>query len=117
LTAGRTPVVHGDGLQSRDFTFVTDVVQALTKAAEVPGVSGGVYNIGTGRSTSVLDLITALNRQLGTNVTPQHGPARAGDVRHSRADISRARRELGYEPTVAFEDGLAQTLRWYRQQS
>jgi UDP-glucose 4-epimerase len=117
LTAGRTPLVFGDGLQSRDFTFVTDVGQALTRAAEAPQTSGQVYNIGTGRSTSVLDLIAALNRQLGTQIAPQHQPSRAGDVRHSRADISRARRDLGYEPAVAFEDGLAQTLHWYRRQS
>lgn len=116
LSEGRTPTVYGDGLQSRDFTFVSDVVQALTRAAETPGVSGRVYNIGTGRSTSVLDLIAALNRQLGTAITPQHATARAGDVRHSRADISAARRELGYEPAVAFEDGLAKTLLWYGQQ-
>lgn len=116
LSAGRTPSVYGDGLQSRDFTFVSDVVQALTRAAEAPDVSGRVYNIGTGRSISVLDLIAALNRQLGTAITPQHAPARAGDVRHSRADIAAAQRELGYEPAVAFEDGLAQTLVWYRQQ-
>jgi|SRR5579884_108799 len=117
LSAGRTPTIFGDGLQTRDFTFVTDVVQALTRAAEAPGVSGRVYNIGTGRGTSLLDLVAALNRQLGTNLTPRHAPPRAGDVRHSRADISLARRELGYEPAVAFEDGLAQTLAWYRQQS
>jgi UDP-glucose 4-epimerase len=116
LTAGRAPTIFGDGLQSRDFTYVTDVVQALRKAAEAPGVSGQVYNIGTGRSTNLLELAAALNRRLGTNITPNHGPARAGDVRHSRADISRARRDLGYEPAVAFEDGLAETLRWYQQQ-
>jgi UDP-glucose 4-epimerase len=117
LQEGHTPTVFGDGLQSRDFTFVTDVVQALRKAAERPGVSGRVYNVGTGRSTTVLDLIAALNRLLGTSVKPKHAPPRAGDVRHSRADISAARRDLGYEPTVAFEDGLAQTLRWFRQQA
>ena len=116
LTAGRTPTVFGDGLQSRDFTYVTDVVQALRKAAEVPGVSGRVFNIGTGRSINLLELIAALNRQLGTSATVNHGPPRAGDVRFSRADITRARRELGYEPSVAFEDGLAETLRWYRTQ-
>ena len=116
LTAGRTPSVFGDGLQSRDFTYVTDVVQALMKAAEVPGVSGRVYNVGTGRSVNLLELIAALNRELGTNLTPKHGPSRAGDVRFSRADITRARRELGYEPRVAFADGLAETLRWYRSQ-
>ncbi len=117
LTAGRTPSIYGDGLQSRDFTFVTDVVQALTRAADAPNASGQVYNIGTGRGTNLLDLVAALNRQLGTNIAPRHAPARLGDVRHSRADISRARRDLGFEPVVPFEDGLAQTLRWYRQQS
>ena len=115
LTAGRTPSVFGDGLQSRDFTFVTDVVQALQKAATVPGVSGRVYNIGTGRSVNLMELIAALNRQLGTSGGPTHAPPRAGDVRFSSADISRARRELGYEPRVSFEDGLAETLRWYRE--
>jgi UDP-glucose 4-epimerase len=115
MSAGKTPTVFGDGLQSRDFTYVADVVQALTKAASVPKVSGNVYNVGTGRSITLLDLVAALNRQLGTNFTPKHGPERAGDIRHSRADISRARRDLGYEPAISFEDGLKETLRWYRQ--
>ena len=114
LTAGRTPTIFGDGLQARDFTYVTDVVQALRKAADAPGVSGRVYNIGTGRSVNLLELIAALNQQLGTNVTPQHAAPRAGDIRFSCADIARAGRELGYEPQVVFEDGLAETLRWYR---
>jgi UDP-glucose 4-epimerase len=116
LAEGRTPTVFGDGRQSRDFTFVSDVVQALTRAAEATDVSGRVYNIGTGRATSVLDLIAALNRQLGSAIAPRHEPARAGDVRHSRADISAARRDLGYEPAVRFEEGLAQTLAWYHGQ-
>jgi UDP-glucose 4-epimerase len=115
LAAGRTPIVFGDGLQTRDFTYVTDVVQALTRAAEAPGVSGNVYNIGAGRGVNLLDLVAALNRLLGVNVVPRHGPPRVGDVRHSCADISRARRDLGYEPRVAFEDGLAETLRWLRR--
>ncbi len=114
LSAGRTPVVHGDGLQSRDFVYVGDVVRALTSAAEAPGVAGKVYNIGTGRRTTVLDLVAALNRLLGTAVVPSHGPARPGDVRHSLADISRARRDLGFEPAVAFEEGLGRTLNWLR---
>jgi UDP-glucose 4-epimerase len=79
-------------------------------AAHTPGISGRVYNIGTGRGTSVLDLVAALNRQLGTNIAPRHAPPRAGDVRHSCADISLARRELEYVPSVTFEDGLANTL-------
>jgi UDP-glucose 4-epimerase len=117
LSAGRPPTIFGNGLQTRDFTFVTDVVQALTLAAERPGVSGRVFNIGTGRGSSVLELVAALNRQLGTDIPPRQAPARAGDVRHSCADISLARSELGYAPVVAFEDGLAQTLAWYGKQS
>jgi UDP-glucose 4-epimerase len=112
LSAGRTPVVHGDGLQSRDFVFVSDVVKALMRAAEAPGVGGRVYNVGTGRRTTVLDLVGALNRLLGKNIVPEHGSARPGDVRHSCADIARARRDLGFEPSVAFDDGLARTLGW-----
>jgi UDP-glucose 4-epimerase len=112
LSGGRTPTIFGDGLQSRDFTYVTDVVQALQKAAVVPGISGRAYNVGTGKSVTLLELLTELNKLLGTNVVAQHQPARAGDVRHSRADITRARHDLGYEPRVAFADGLASTIRW-----
>jgi len=110
LAAGRTPMIHGDGQQARDFVYVSNAVQALMKAAEVPGVSGRVYNVGTGRSVNLLELVAALNRVLGTSVTPTHGPARAGDVRFSLAKIERIRRELGYEPTVSFEDGLRRTI-------
>jgi UDP-glucose 4-epimerase len=115
MSAGRPPTIHGDGLQSRDFTYVTDVVQALRKAATAPGVSGQVYNIGTGRAVNLLDLVTVLNRLLGSDVRPIHGPTRQGDIRHSRADITRARRDLRYAPAVSFEQGLEDTLRWYRQ--
>lgn len=110
MKKGKTPSVHGDGLQSRDFTYVANAVQALRKAADTPGVSGRVYNVGTGRSITVLDLVQALNRLLGTNLTPHHAPPRAGDVRFSLADISRTHSELGYEPTVNFEEGLARTI-------
>jgi UDP-glucose 4-epimerase len=116
MAAGRAPTVFGDGLQSRDFTDVADVGRALLLAAEAPAsVSGKVYNIGTGRSVSVLDLVAALNRLLGTDFAPVHVAPRPGDIRHSRADIRRARRDLGYEPAVAFEEGLARVLRWYGQ--
>jgi UDP-glucose 4-epimerase len=114
MAKGKAPQVFGDGLQSRDFTYVADVVQALIKAADAPDVSGRVYNVGTGQSVNLLELIAALNRLLGTNLAAQHGPVRAGDIRHSRADISRARRELGYEPAVPFEEGLKWTLEWFR---
>lgn len=116
MSAGRPPTVHGDGLQTRDFTYVANVVQALQKAAQVPGISGKTYNVGTGQRITILDLAAALNRLLNTNLRPQHGPPRAGDVRHSCADISRTRRELGYEPTVGFEEGLKHTLAWLRGQ-
>ncbi|HTK75903.1 MAG TPA: NAD-dependent epimerase/dehydratase family protein [Gemmataceae bacterium] len=114
MAAGKRPGVHGDGLQSRDFTFVSNAVQALMKAAEAKGVSGNVYNVGTGSSITVLDLIAALNKLLGTDLKPLFAPPRAGDVRFSRADISRTRRDLGYNPDVPFLDGLGRTLQWYR---
>lgn len=116
MTAGKAPVVHGDGLQSRDFTYVANAVQALLKAADAPTRAvGEVYNVGTGSSISVLDLVAALNRLLGANLTATHATARAGDVRFSKADISRTRRDLGYAPDVTFEEGLRKTLQWYRE--
>ncbi|MFO0925754.1 MAG: SDR family oxidoreductase [Gemmataceae bacterium] len=114
LGDGRTPTVFGDGEQTRDFTYVTDVVQALMLAADQPGVSGEVCNVGTGRGTSLLQLIAALNGLMGTSITPRHAETRAGDIRHSRADITKAQRLLGYAPTVSLEAGLAETLAWYR---
>jgi UDP-glucose 4-epimerase len=115
MLEGRTPRIDGDGLQSRDFTYVENAVQALRKAADAPAANGHVYNIGTGQSTSVLELVEQLNRLLGTAVKAIHGPPRPGDVRHSQADISRARRDLGYEPAVSFPEGLKRTLETYRK--
>lgn len=115
MTADRSPVVHGDGLQSRDFTFVANAVQALRRAASTPNISGNVYNVGVGASITVLDLIAALNDLLGKHIAPSFGPTRTGDVRFSRANISRIQQELGYQPKISFNDGLAQTLRWYQE--
>lgn len=115
MTSGKRPSVHGDGLQSRDFTYVANAVQALRKAATAPGVSGNVYNVGCGRNVTILDLINALNKLLGTDLEAIHGPSRAGDVRFSLADISRTRADLGYDPQVSFEDGLAKTMAWYQE--
>lgn len=117
MSGGRTPTIQGDGLQSRDFTYVANAVQAMVKAAEAPAAVGNVYNIGSGGSTSVLDLVNHLNQLLGSHLQPQFGPARAGDVRHSQADISRARRDLGYEPDVSFPEGLRRTLEAHRASS
>ncbi len=112
LLAGSTPVMHGDGRQSRDFTFVTDAVQANLRAASAPAeqCAGRSFNIARGRPVSLLELVDILAVELGVSVTPDHGDPRPGDVRHSHADISAARRDLGYAPAVSFEDGLARTL-------
>ncbi len=114
LTAGRTPTIYGDGLQSRDFVYVSDVASALMLAATTPGVSGRVYNVGTGGCVDLLQLVAELNAILGTSAVPTHAAPRAGDVRHSRAKIDRIRADLGYAPKVAFADGLRRTLEWYR---
>jgi UDP-glucose 4-epimerase len=115
MSKGQAPTVHGDGMQSRDFTYVANAVQALTRAAEVPEVSGNVYNVGTGRSVTVLEMVAELNRILGTNLEPTFGPTRTGDVKFSRADVTRTRQDLAYEPAVSFEDGLRRTVEWYRK--
>ena len=114
MLAGAAPTVFGDGGQSRDFVYVDNVVEANMRACATPGIAGRVYNIGCGRSASLLDLVAALNRVLGTAIEPEFAPARPGDIRISLADITRAQRELGYEPVVHFEEGLEQTLAWMR---
>jgi UDP-glucose 4-epimerase len=110
LAAGRNPTVHGDGLQSRDFVYVSDVTAALRLAADAKGISGKVFNVGTGSSVTLLELVAALNRVLGKSAVPVHGAARAGDIRHSRAKIEQISRELGYRQTVKFEEGLRRTM-------
>jgi UDP-glucose 4-epimerase len=117
MVAGRQPTVHGDGLQSRDFTYVSNAVQALLLAAESPAAPGKVYNVGNGVTTTILDLVHHLNRLLGGQIVAEFGPARPGDVRHSQANIERARRDLGYNPTVSFAEGLRLTLGAYRSGS
>ena len=115
MSAGKQPNVFGDGLQTRDFVYVENVVQALLQAAVAPAASGNVYNIGNGQAVTVLDLVKHLNDLLGTKLPPVHAAPRAGDVRYSQADISRARRDLGYDPKVSFVEGLRRTLAWYKQ--
>jgi UDP-glucose 4-epimerase len=113
MLAGQSPVIHGDGLQSRDFTFVADVVQANLKAATAPAASGNVYNIACGRRTSLLELVQKINRLLGTNIAPVHDAERPGDVKHSQADISRARADLGFCPRTDIDEGLRRCLDYY----
>ena len=110
MSGGRAPTVYGDGSQSRDFTYVGNAVQAVLKAAEAPAAVGNVYNVGNGSSTSVLGLVKHLNELLGTRIEPRFAPARAGDVRYSEADITRAQQDLGFAPAVSFKEGLRRTL-------
>ena len=110
MVSGRSPVVHGDGLQSRDFTFVDDVVQANLLAAQAPRVTGKVFNIASGRRTNVLELVQIMNEHLGTNLRPVHDKTRPGDVRHSQADIASAQAELGYCPCTDMKRDLQRCL-------
>ena len=114
MLSGRQPVIYGDGRQSRDFTFVSDVVRANLLAADAQRVSGMVFNAATGRNTDLLTLLDALNKLLGTEVRPRFDPPRPGDVRESLADITLARSRLGYEPEVDFEEGLRRSIDYYR---
>jgi UDP-glucose 4-epimerase len=113
IAKGLQPVVHGDGLQSRDFTYVANAVQALTLAATAPKAVGNVYNVGTGDSITVLDLVKALCDIFKQPYNHGFGPERAGDVKYSRADITNTKRDLGYDPKFTFQNGLAKTVEWY----
>jgi UDP-glucose 4-epimerase len=115
MLAGERPTVFGDGRQSRDFTFVSNVVEANLLAAEAPQAAGRIFNIANGGSTSILTLIEVLNRLLGTRLEPKFAPPRVGDVRESLADITQARLHLGYQPRVDLEEGLRRSLDYYRR--
>jgi UDP-glucose 4-epimerase len=116
MLAGRQPTIYGDGHQSRDFTYVANVVHGnlLAADANAKDVSGRTFNVANGRSTSLLELIAVLNNLLGTNIQGVHAGARVGDVRESLADITQARKRLGYEPQVDFEEGLRRSIDYYR---
>ncbi len=116
MLAGEAPMVHGDGEQSRDFTYIDNVVHANLLAAKAPAdaVGGQVINIATGTRVTLNQILAQLRPLLGYQGEVRYGPARAGDVKHSLADITRARQLLGYEPQVSFEAGLARAVEWYR---
>ncbi|MEX0677151.1 MAG: SDR family oxidoreductase [Pirellulales bacterium] len=116
LLAGRQPTIFGDGRQSRDFTYVDNVVDCNLLAADAPAqkVSGRTFNVAAGQSTSLLALLAILNKLLGTAIQPLHAAPRRGDVRESLADITQARACLGYEPKVGFEEGLRRSIDYYR---
>ena len=109
------PVVFGDGEQTRDFTFVDNAVHANLLACEAPNVAGKVFNVGCGERISLNQVLAALGKVTGKPLQAQYDPPREGDIRDSQADISEARRYLGYEPQVGFEEGLELTFGWYRE--
>ena len=119
LRSNSKPVVHGDGLQSRDFTYIDDVVAANLAAATAPAdrCNGKAYNIAGGAAHSVLELLGMLGEIIGVTPQPVHTDPRPGDVRHTEADISAARRDLGHHPAVSLEDGLRRTVRWFADAS
>jgi UDP-glucose 4-epimerase len=116
LLQGKSPVVYGDGLQSRDFTYVDNVVDANLLASEASGVAGQAFNVACGGRYTLLDLLARLKEILGSDIDPIHEAARAGDVKDSQASIEAAERALGYKVSVGFEEGLGKTAAWYQNQ-
>jgi UDP-glucose 4-epimerase len=115
LLQEQSPIVYGDGHQSRDFCYVGNVVRANMLAMKTPGIAGETFNVSTGQSTSLLSLLSVLSELLDVDVEIDFRPARDGDVRDSRADISRAERGLGFIPRVTFEEGLRKSIEYYRE--
>jgi nucleoside-diphosphate-sugar epimerase len=114
LTRGQSPMIHGDGKQTRDFTYVGDVVRGVLQCCQAPGVAGEVLNLAVGGRISLLELVRTIQTVLKTDVQPTFGPAREGDVKDSQADIFKARKYLSFAPETPFEEGLRATLQWYQ---
>ena len=114
MCEGRRPTIYGDGGQTRDFTYVVNVVDGVLRACTAPDASGEVINVATGGRISLNELFRSVREFTGANVEPLYEESRAGDVRDSQADIEKARRLLGYSPLVPFEQGLQQTVEWFR---
>jgi len=114
LLQNRSPNIYGDGGQTRDFTYVANVVDGVLRACEAPRAGGEVINVATGGRISLNDLFEEMKRIVGASVAPTYAPPRQGDVRDSQADIRKAKALLGYEPVVPFDEGLKRTIDWYR---
>jgi UDP-glucose 4-epimerase len=119
MLKGEQPTINGDGEQSRDFTFIDNVIEANLLACKRPAqeVAGRVFNVATGQRIDLNETFNALKKIIGYTGEVKHGPERAGDVKHSLADLSRAEKHLGYKPKVNFEEGLRKTVDWYREES
>ena len=116
LLNGDAPVINGDGKQSRDFTYIENVIEANLKACCAPHEAAGeVFNIAYGEREYLIDIYYGLTKALGIDVKPEFGPDRAGDIKHSNADISKAKRMLGYDPDWSFERGIRAAIDWYRK--
>ncbi|RMF06657.1 SDR family oxidoreductase [Candidatus Woesearchaeota archaeon] len=116
LLRGKKPTIYGDGKQSRDFTYVENVVNANILACKARKTKGEVVNIACGERITLLELVRELNRELGTSIKPAFGPERAGDVKHSLADITLAKKLIGYEPVVKVKEGLKRTIEFYKKE-
>ena len=114
MLAGNPATIYGDGTQSRDFTFVDNVVHGNLLALKAPDAVGQVMNLAVGGSISLLQLVDKINDQLGTLIPPNHAPARVGDIKYSRADVSKAIDLLDFAPVVDFDTGLARTIEWFK---
>ena len=114
LLENRPPKIYGDGEQTRDFTYVANVVDGVLRACEATGASGQVINVATGGRISLNELFKEMKKIVGASVNPEYVDPRQGDVRDSQADIRKAKDILGYKPTVSFEEGLKRTIEWYR---
>jgi UDP-N-acetylglucosamine/UDP-N-acetyl-alpha-D-glucosaminouronate 4-epimerase len=116
LLESRRPTIYGDGEQTRDFTYVANVVAGVLKACEARDANGQTINVATGSRMSLNELLKVMNRLVGTSMEPLRQEPRTGDVKDSQADISKAKSLLGYQPTVSSEEGLKRTLEWYRSE-
>ena len=116
MLAGERPVIFGDGEQSRDFTYVSNVVQGNLLACHASNAAGQMYNLACGRSINLNEVVGMLNRILKTDLRPVYDAPRVGDIKHSLAEISRATADLSYLPSIQFEEGLRMTVEWYRKQ-
>lgn len=116
LMNGETPTINGDGKQSRDFTYIDNVIEANLKACLAPHEAAGeAFNIAYGGREFLIDIYYGLTKALGVNIEPNFGPDRKGDIKHSNADISKARKLLGYDPDYSFEDGIQLAIDWYKE--
>ncbi len=116
LMNGEQPVINGDGKQSRDFTYIENVIEANLKACVAPKEAAGeAFNVAYGGREYLIDVYNAICKGLGVDIAPKYGPDRAGDIKHSNADISKARRLLGYDPDYNFEDGILLAMNWYKE--